>query len=58
MSQMSASKRLHVYLGDKMDNVSRFSDIFWIKGERKKAKTNLNPKIKKTSQMDCSTIYK
>lgn len=55
---MFASKRFHVYLGDKMDNVSIFSDIFWIKGGRKKAKTNLNPKIKKTCQTDCSTIYK
>lgn len=55
---MFASKRLHVYLGDKMDNVSMFSDISWIKGEEKKPKTNLNPKTKKTCQMDCSTIYK
>lgn len=53
-------KRFPVYLGDKTDNVSIFSDIFWIKGGKKKRskKTNLNPEIKKTCPMDCSTIYK
>lgn len=41
---MFASKRLHVYLGDKMDNVSMFSDISWIKGEEKKAKNEFKSK--------------